>query len=264
MSASHERARPASGFEPDAARLASTARKRHVVDMRLREAGMRIWRADGTTLRGARRPDAGVLVRIGFLAFLLMSASHAVRPQARPSHPSGSAQASKPVESPASGGVDTASLAAFSDSITAGAFGLIDGLVVMRDGRIVFKRMFPRSYVGAYPMTDSPGPFNYHHPHWHPYYEGTSLHTQQSVTKSITSLYGIAFARGDISSIGHPIEAYFPAYARFFSDPRKQRITVGHLLTMTSGIHWPDGASYDTNEDPSSLTSVRGHAAPCS
>lgn len=146
--------------------------------------------------------------------------------------------------------IDTASLAAFSDSIAAGAFGFIDGLLVMRNGKVVFERSFPRSYAGAYPMSEPPGPFNYHDPSWHPFYKGTSLHTQQSVTKSITSIvYGIALARGDIKSIDQPIERLFPAQARFFSDPRKKQITLRHLLTMTSGIRWPEGGAYDASED---------------
>jgi len=71
-------------------------------------------------------------------------------------------------------------------------------MLVMLDGREVFERNFPRYYAGVYPMTDSPGPFNYHDPNWHPFYHGTSLHTQQSVTQSVTSiLYGIAIDRGD-------------------------------------------------------------------
>lgn len=146
--------------------------------------------------------------------------------------------------------IDTTPLAAFSDSIAAGAFGLIDGLLVVRDGKALFERQFPRSYQGAYPMTERAGPFNYHDPNWHPFYHGTSLHTQQSVTKSITSIvYGIALTRGDIASIDEPIEPLFPQQARFFGDPRKRQITLRHLLSMTSGIRWPEGGSYDASED---------------
>lgn len=216
---------------------------------------MRTWTYAGATPRGERRSNVCVRARIGLPMLLLIGAPRPARPQEHPSRASESARGSGLVGVRAGarsdGGVDTTALAAFSDSIAAGAFGFIDGLVVMRDGKIVFERMFPRSYVGAYPMTDPPGPFNYDDPSWHPYYKGTSLHTQQSVTKSDTSLiYGIALARGDIPSIDQPIEAYFPEHARLFTDPSKRAITIRHLLTMTSGIHWPEGGSYDTNEDP--------------
>jgi CubicO group peptidase (beta-lactamase class C family) len=164
--------------------------------------------------------------------------------------PSGRATRGSQVVRPSNTSIDTTALAAFADSIARGGFGYIDGMLVVRDGRPVFARMFPRSYEGVYAMTEPPGPFNYHDPNWHPYYHGTSLHTQQSVTKSVTSIvYGIALARGDLASIDQPIASYFPEHARAFSDPRKRQITIRHLLTMSSGIRWPEGGSYDISED---------------
>jgi len=155
----------------------------------------------------------------------------------------------RPIQ-PASRAVDTTTISAFADSAARGAFGYIDGILVLRDGQPVFRRTFQRSYQGAYPMTEPSHPFNYHDPSWHPFYRGTSLHTLQSVTKSVTSMiFGLALDRGDITSIDQPIEPFLPAYSRFFSDPRKRQITIRHLLTMTSGIRWPEGGSYNTNED---------------
>lgn len=145
---------------------------------------------------------------------------------------------------------DTVALARFADSVRAGNFGYIDGMLVVRDGKPIFARSFPRSYEGVYPMTDPAGIFNYHDPNWHPFYQGTSLHTLQSVTKSITSIvFGIALDRGDLKSIDQPIQGFFPEHAGLFSDPRKQQITIRNLLTMTSGIRWPEGGSYDDTVD---------------
>jgi len=145
---------------------------------------------------------------------------------------------------------DTTALSAFADSIGKGAFGYIDGILVIREGRSVFQRVFSRTYDSVYPMTEPPGPFNYHDSNWHPFYQGTSLHTLQSVTKSVTSiLFGIALDRGDLSSIDQRVEPFFTDQSRFFSDPRKRQITIRHLLTMTSGIRWPEGGTYDNAED---------------
>ena len=121
----------------------------------------------------------------------------------------------------------------------------MDGIRVIQNGVVRFSRDFPRSYEGVYPMTDRSGPFNYHDARWHPYHTGSARHTLQSVTKSVTSLvYGIAIARGDIKRIDAPIATYLPSYSGAFDDARKKRITIRHLLAMTSSIRWPEGGAY--------------------
>lgn len=73
-----------------------------------------------------------------------------------------------------------------------------------------------------------------------------SLNDVRSVTKSVVSaLTGIVIARGDMS-VDDPIAKYLaPTGHRL--PPDKQQITVGNLLTMTSGLEWNesgDGNSY--------------------
>lgn len=61
-----------------------------------------------------------------------------------------------------------------------------------------------------------------------------------SATKSIVSaLVGIAIGEGRIPDVEEPLTTYFPSLADA-SDPRYGRITLRHLLTMTSGLDWPD------------------------
>jgi hypothetical protein len=45
---------------------------------------------------------------------------------------------------------------------------------------------------GALNPHDDTGPYNYYNPWWHPYYRREGLHTLQSVTKTITSVSGMA------------------------------------------------------------------------
>ncbi|WP_255488080.1 serine hydrolase domain-containing protein [Ornithinibacillus hominis] len=62
-------------------------------------------------------------------------------------------------------------------------------------------------------------------------------HKIYSVTKSILSaLIGISIDKGYIENVNTPIINYFP---EFNKDKENQRITIKHLLTMTSGLHWP-------------------------
>ncbi|RIU92048.1 serine hydrolase domain-containing protein [Oceanobacillus picturae] len=73
------------------------------------------------------------------------------------------------------------------------------------------------------------------------YYRNPKMKEKQhkiySVTKSILStLIGIAIDKGYIESVNKPIHHYFQ---EFNKDSEFQRITIKHLLTMTSGLHWP-------------------------
>ena len=90
----------------------------------------------------------------------------------------------------------------------------IRGILIVRGGRVVFER----------------------------YYDGCTeetYHTVNSVTKSVTSaLIGIAFRKGLLTSVDQPVLDFFPELAAQ-DDPRKQAITLRHLLTMTSGFEAP-------------------------
>ena len=73
------------------------------------------------------------------------------------------------------------------------------------------------------------------------YYRNKKMKEKQhkiySVTKSILSaLIGIAIDKGYIENVNTPIINFFP---EFNKDKENQKITIKHLLTMTSGLHWP-------------------------
>lgn len=60
------------------------------------------------------------------------------------------------------------------------------------------------------------------------------LTSVQSVTKSITSLLiGILVDQGKIASLDAPMSTWLPEWA---NDPLKSRVTLRHMLTMTSGM----------------------------
>jgi CubicO group peptidase (beta-lactamase class C family) len=72
------------------------------------------------------------------------------------------------------------------------------------------------------------------------YFGGSSretLHTSLSVAKSILSaLVGIAIEEGLIEGVEDPVTDYLPELRR--RDPRFERITLRHLLTMSSGMRY--------------------------
>ncbi|MBP3963313.1 serine hydrolase domain-containing protein [Paenibacillus lignilyticus] len=60
-----------------------------------------------------------------------------------------------------------------------------------------------------------------------------------SCTKSILSaLIGIAIEQGHMIGIEEPVTDFFPLAAA--DDERKHAIRIKHLLSMTSGLEWPD------------------------
>lgn len=76
------------------------------------------------------------------------------------------------------------------------------------------------------------------------YYNAGAVDQQiniHSVTKSITSaLVGIAIERGDLKSVDQKMMEFFPELAGQVKDPRKNEITIRHLLQMRAGYPWEE------------------------
>lgn len=149
-------------------------------------------------------------------------------------------------------GIDPAPIEAMIADIDAGKYGLVDHFLLIRHGKIVADRHFKQDYVTIAKKHDPENhQYNYDHPDWHPYYQGTNLHTLQSVTKSITSVaLGIAMDEGLIpGGVRTPAMSFFKAYEPDLSDPRKQAMTLRDMLTMRSGIDWNEMISYDSDQN---------------
>jgi CubicO group peptidase (beta-lactamase class C family) len=149
--------------------------------------------------------------------------------------------------SPADEGIDVSVLDAFDRELASGAHGYVDGMLVIRHGRVVYEksydhgRDYDRLFASRAAMKDSrPGIYNYYDPGWHPWYQKGPLHTLQSVSKSVTSaLVGIAIGSNRIPDVGVEIRPYFVGF-RFATEHRWRAVTLRHLLTMTSGIQWDE------------------------
>jgi CubicO group peptidase (beta-lactamase class C family) len=75
-----------------------------------------------------------------------------------------------------------------------------------------------------------------------------SMQTSFSVAKSFTStLVGIALEEGFIHSLDDPITDYLPELSD--RDPRFEKITIRHLLTMMSGLRWDRSGSNPFSDD---------------
>ncbi|HEX2092672.1 MAG TPA: serine hydrolase [Longimicrobiaceae bacterium] len=72
------------------------------------------------------------------------------------------------------------------------------------------------------------------------YFRGTGPDTRaniKSASKSVlAALVGIAIREGHLRGVDQPVAEILPEYFGPGTDPRKRRITVEHLLTMTAGL----------------------------
>jgi CubicO group peptidase (beta-lactamase class C family) len=165
---------------------------------------------------------------------------------------------------PASVGLDESALASFDADLARGKYMLVDSFQVFRCGREVFQRKYSHDYAQIYgkeAKTKGPlnarltGPYNYFDPDWHPYYHGTDLHTMQSVSKTVTSvIFGVAMNRGDFKvDLNTPVLKFFDVSKVKNVDDRKRRMTLKHVLTMTTGLNWNEEVPYDDPRSDSSL-----------
>ena len=70
-------------------------------------------------------------------------------------------------------------------------------------------------------------------------------HDLRSVTKSVVSaLTGIALAEGRIKSLDQPLVEWFPEFPELNTAERR-RITLAHVLSMTSGLKWNEDVPYN-------------------
>ncbi|MFX1559845.1 MAG: serine hydrolase domain-containing protein [Promethearchaeota archaeon] len=90
----------------------------------------------------------------------------------------------------------------------------IDSVIVIKNGYIVYEKYYN-------------------------YWTQNDIHTIQSCTKSFMSaLIGIAIDKGYIDNVSQPVLDFFPNYTIDNWDPRKENITLFHLLTMSSGLEF--------------------------
>ena len=116
---------------------------------------------------------------------------------------------------PAAVSVDEAAINGLLSRLSSGSLGAEHSIVIVRKGYVIADRYFAG-------------------------WTADSIHTEQSVTKSITSLVtGVAIARGDVRSVDQPLVELLGKYSPIANlDDRKRALTVRDLLMMRTGLDW--------------------------
>jgi len=117
------------------------------------------------------------------------------------------------------------------DSLRAGIYSEVHSVVIVKDHRLVLETYFPGHDFG-YSSTDFLGTYR----EW----GRNSRHNTHSATKSVIStLVGLAIDLGFVPNEDQRVFDYFPEYAEY-AVGGKETITIRDMLTMTSGLEWPE------------------------
>jgi CubicO group peptidase (beta-lactamase class C family) len=160
-----------------------------------------------------------------------------------------------PIAAPAEVALNSDSLTFLERELGSGKYGYVDGILIIRHGKIAYLHSFTHDYVNLYKVearekgplnpTDPSGPYNYFNSWWHPFFHESNLHTLQSVSKTITSIViGVAISNKDFPNLNTSILQFFDTSVVKNIDDRKRHITILHLLTMTGGFDWNEQLPY--------------------
>jgi CubicO group peptidase (beta-lactamase class C family) len=135
-----------------------------------------------------------------------------------------------PVSPPAQQGLDPELICATGPNLAKLTGADPHGVVVARRGVLVYEQYFAgddmrgSTWIGVVP------------------HDANTLHNMESITKGVIALLvGIAFDRGLLKNLDAPIFSVLPEYGDLRT-PDKDRVTLRHLLSMTSGLDWPERA----------------------
>ena len=135
-------------------------------------------------------------------------------------------------------GMDTERIEAFMNDLAEYPDHWVHGVVVIKNGKLVFEAYFPGDDLDLSDMNNGLAYATHD-------FDRDTLHSAASVSKSVTSiLVGIAIDEGMIQGTQENLFAYFPDYA-YLNDAAKSQITLEHMLSMTSGLPWTEAYSYD-------------------
>jgi CubicO group peptidase (beta-lactamase class C family) len=138
---------------------------------------------------------------------------------------------------PESVGLDKRLLDLMMAEIESGGWGKVHAVVIARHGRLVHESYFAGDEEH---LVDG-----YRHVEFGP----DIKHGLRSVSKSFTAtLIGVAIDQGLIESVDLPLVELLPEYSHLLTG-EKAALTLRHVLTMSAGLSWAEGAAVVVDSD---------------
>lgn len=126
-------------------------------------------------------------------------------------------------------GLDSAKIEELVKKVNSGYYKNIHGVVIIKNNKLVFEQYWKGNDFGL----NSPDYLGREIQ-----FDRITRHNTHSATKSFTSaLVGIAIDKGYIKNENDSIFKYLP-YHKGLNTDGKDRITIRHMLTMSSGLQW--------------------------
>jgi CubicO group peptidase (beta-lactamase class C family) len=134
-------------------------------------------------------------------------------------------------------GIDSAKIIEITKLILADTFPNIHSLLIAKDNKLVYEHYFSgKDQNWGWPL----GYVNH---------DATTLHDTRSISKSVVSAcIGIAIGQKLIQNIDDPIFNYLPNYLQYKTS-QNGKITIRHLLTMSSGMRWDEDVPHGTSKN---------------
>jgi CubicO group peptidase (beta-lactamase class C family) len=139
------------------------------------------------------------------------------------------------VTAPEQEGLDPALICGIGPRLEALKEAQAHGIVIARHGRLTYEHYFAGKDQR---LGMSLGDMSF---------DAGTKHDIRSISKSVTSLLvGMALDRGLLTDLDAPVFSFFPEYGDLRT-PEKDRMTLRHLLTMSSGFAWDETSVAFTN-----------------
>lgn len=130
-------------------------------------------------------------------------------------------------------GIDEDKIFAGTKALSARDYPNIHSVLIFRHGKLVYENYFTGGDENR--ETGSLGVVKHNR---------DNLHDIRSISKSVVALAVLrAHSLRKIKSLDQPIVGFFPEYSSYFVG-EKRKITIRHLLTMSSGIEWNEHLPY--------------------
>ncbi|HZY81578.1 MAG TPA: serine hydrolase [Cyclobacteriaceae bacterium] len=142
-----------------------------------------------------------------------------------------------PRATPESVDADTATLQKMTTAIRNNEYSNVHSVLIAREGKLVYEEYFKGKDE------------NWGDPIGEVTFNSETLHDIRSISKSVVSAcVGIAIAQGKLKDVNQSVFDFFPEFEKYKTGDRA-KLTLEHLLTMSSGLHWNEDVPYDNPEN---------------